>query len=448
MNKDLHDIDNLFYAALETTTEMPSAAVRKKLIAALDKKDAESNRKKFIWWRKTALLLILLLAGLVLFETKILKTGHDTGTKKTFLKKPSPSSEKNSDQQQIISGKQINNGPGTDIAAGIKKEKEALQFLDYSSPIYLLKTVSTHHPQSTQPVTFWNSDDTETLLKYDGTETNRQLSYPVSLTDRTSKKIFLLQHKPMVFAPGIVSEKSPGSIFRPYWQFSIFTSYEQAGYKLDSDDKIAVSNIKHNEVPEPSFSGGILATRQFSKHWGLQTGLYYSFTGIGISPQKIYAFQDPTGNIAYKYITSSGYVYLKPSFSSPPAFGDSLTAESKHTLQSIHIPVMATYKLGKNKLTILPAAGIDAGLVTRARTEVELTDASSYEKTTIHKLSGTKKFYWSAAASVEIQYKLNRKTSLTLQPVLRHAFSPITENNVVETFPRSFGLRVGMVIKL
>ncbi len=448
MNKNLHDIDKLFYEALEGNAEMPSAAAREKLIAALDKKDAESTRKGLIWWRRTALLLIVLLAGFVLFDTGILQTGNGPGNKKPVSEKSISVAKKNNKQEILIPRGQINNEPGIDNTAGIIRSKELPQFLNHPSSLYFSNTASTIISKSKESNSFLSTADPENYMEYAASETTKQLPWPISLTDRTSKRIPMLQHVPMAFAPRIVSKKPPGNIFRPYWQLGIFSSYEQVGYRLDSDDQTAISNIKHSEVHEPSFSGGILATRYFNKHWGVQTGLIYSYTAIGISPQKIYAFQDPVGDIAYKYVTSSGYTYIKPSFGPPPTFGDSLIAESKHTLQSLHIPVMAIYKLGKNKLIVSPAAGIDAGFITSARAEVELTDASNHERAIINKLTGTRKIYWSAAASVDIQYKLTKKTSLSLQPVYRHALSPITENNVVETFPRSLGLRVGLAIKL
>lgn len=446
MTKDLHDIDKLFYEALKGNVELPSAAAREKLIAALDKKDAESTRRGFIWWRRTALLLIVLLAGFVLFDSGILKTGPEN--KNPVSEKSSIASEKNKKQETLLPAKQIKNEPGMNNAAGIINQKELPQFLKHSPSPYFSNSASAIISKNKESNSFLSVADPEKYLDYSFSETTKQLPWPISLTDRSSKRISLLQHAPMVFAPLMVSKKSPGNIFRPYWQLNIFSSYEQVGYQLDSDDRATLNNIKHSEVHEPSFSGGILATRFFNKHWGIQTGLIYSYTAIGISPQKIYAFQDPAGDIAYKYVTSSGYAYINPSFGPPPAFGDSLIAESKHTLQSVHIPVMAIYRLGKNKLTVSPAAGIDAGFVTSARAEVELTDASNHERAIINKLMGTKKIYWSAAASVDIQYKLTKKTSLSLQPVYRHAISPITENNVVETFPKSFGLRVGLVIKL
>jgi hypothetical protein len=433
MNKDLHDIDKLFFSALDKNAEMPPVSVKEKLIAALDKRDPDSTRRGVIWWKRTALLFFLLLAGYILFDAGILKTGKGSGNK-NFPSLPGNSADKKQTPPAgQPTGLMVVNKP-----AGINNTKEAgIVFNTFSG--------STEKRQKGNVPAIDNLP--ESFSGYWGTEINRRLSYPFALTERISKHVPTVLQKPIPFNPHFTFKKSPGNIFRPYWQLTLFTSYDQTGYRLDSDDPVAIGNIKHNEVHEPSFSAGLLLTRQFTRRWSLQSGLVYSHTAIGISPQKIYAFQDPGGDISYKYITSSGYVYIKPSFGRPPAFGDSLTAESKHTLQSVHIPLMVRYTAGKNKLTVSPAVGAEAAFVSRANSEIELTDAAHHEKVFVNRLSGAKKFYVSAAASVDIHYKLSTKTSITLQPVYRHALSPITENNAVETFPRSFGIRAGFSFK-
>ena len=75
MSKDLHDIDELFRAGLDGYKETPSTGVKETLDAALDKQDAEKYKKRFILWKRSALLLLLLLAGFVLYESGIIKTG-------------------------------------------------------------------------------------------------------------------------------------------------------------------------------------------------------------------------------------------------------------------------------------------------------------------------------------------------------------------------------------
>ncbi len=55
--------------------------VKESLFAHLDKKDAESYKKRFIGWKRIALLLLLILAGLILYESGIVKTGTAHSTK-------------------------------------------------------------------------------------------------------------------------------------------------------------------------------------------------------------------------------------------------------------------------------------------------------------------------------------------------------------------------------
>lgn len=140
----------------------------------------------------------------------------------------------------------------------------------------------------------------------------------------------------------------------PHWLLTPFVSYDQVNYKLDSDMPNNITSIKHREVHEPSFSAGIMAARQLQNQWSLQSGIIYSYHAIGISPQKLYALQDPAGGIGFQYITSSGNAFIKPGLGIPAAIGDSIsTTEGKHTLQFIRIPAMVKYSVGKRNLRFL-----------------------------------------------------------------------------------------------
>jgi hypothetical protein len=75
MNKDLHDIDELFRSGLDSYEATPSAGVKENIDAALDKQDAEKYKKRFIIWKRAALLLLLLLAGLAIYESGLIKKG-------------------------------------------------------------------------------------------------------------------------------------------------------------------------------------------------------------------------------------------------------------------------------------------------------------------------------------------------------------------------------------
>lgn len=250
-------------------------------------------------------------------------------------------------------------------------------------------------------------------------------------------------------------KKKSSSSFKPFWSVTGFASNDWGQYKLDNDVHDNTGNqqdekeeINHREKHEGSFSAGVFATRQFSKHFGFKTGLIYSNTAIGISPQEMYAAQKTDGSIAYKYITSSGYGFVKPGFGLPPAVGDSiLSTEAQHNLQMISIPLMVSYRFEKNKFSVSPAVGLTANFITSANVKTEVTDALNKEAVTISGLDGMRGFYTGLIADVNLQYNCNSKWSFSLLPGFKYALTPITKGNVVKTFPYSFNIGAGITYK-
>ncbi|MGQ0738014.1 MAG: hypothetical protein ACT4OJ_03045 [Bacteroidota bacterium] len=489
MNKDLHDIDELFRAGLEGHEETPSPGVKNALDAALDKKEATEYKKRFILWKRAALLLLLLLAGFVLYESGIIKTG---GGRHTVKNTPVPendiytnknesahqnkntpvnsnnesvesdnivnqkkSTEEQQKQQQITSVSEnpvvvTNISPAKTIVPSKNnwQNKRANLFTKKQDPLF---SITSSKPDKTINVV----PDYGTSLQADarGIEPLGGRAAIAKVAERLVKKISTLQPVAVSLSPLAAnkakdSKKKKTRSFRPFWMITSFASYDQAGYRLDSDEPSAITSIKFREAYEPSFSLGLLMTRQIVPRWGLQSGLVYSISAIGMKPQKTYAFVDPTGDVAYKYITSSGYAYIKPGFGPQPAVGDSLTtAEAKHTIEHISIPLAVKYTVPGKKISITTGAGVEANFITKANLEVDIEDPFNREIVVVRKLNGTKSFYWSFVADAEIRYKVNQKLSINIRPVYRTAISPITKNNVVETFPHSFGIGAGVTIK-
>ena len=446
MHKDLHDPDDFFKSAYRQFEDIPSADVWEKINANLDRKDADSNRRKFILWRGIAIFLGLILTGFILFDAGIFKSGAG------------PSVDKEGSQKSHEAGL----FPKKDV--GIHKNQEPVN----SKIIMRDEKVLTKNFNRTNYFPLkQNTFDNINVEPGAGTENPEFfLNKNVSLL-REEMNIIPLNEKITTGSPSVelktrttllpalnfvlntaIKKSEKNIFFAPYWSLTAFVSNDMANYKLDSDLPGNITSIKHREVHEPSFSGGILATRHFTKHWGLQSGIIYSHTAIGISQQKIYAFQDPAGDIAYRYITSSGYAYIKPPNAVPPSTGDSLnTLEAKHTMKQIIIPLSARYRIGKNKLSVTPGSGIEANFFTSANVEIEIEDSFNSEIVFISKLRGTKSFYLSATIDADLQYKLTEKVSLNLQPSFRHALSPITDDNVVETFPYGLSIRAGVTYK-
>jgi len=440
MNRNVHDTDDFFRSAYHQFEENPSPLVWEKISSELDQRGSISNKGKYKVWKKVIILLLLIPVGFELFDSDILSPVAKHAQNRIVDEKSSPAgqSESNIDATNSAEKKSIQQdqktwtpkhtivSPNANllISGGEKSENMKSSWVYVHPGNYELAIVDPLGKAS------------DYLMDYENTNKEKQKVALLSENKNTPAAIKIGYNK-----------QGMNDSFEPYWLVTAFGSYDMLNYKLESDIPNNISTIKHREVHEPSFSSGILATRQITRQWGLQTGLVFSFAAIGIQPHKMYAFQDPVGDIAYKFVTSSGYAYIKPG-GRTPVFGDSLTApEAKHTLNSISVPVSAKYRVGKNKLTVAPGAGIEASFITSSKLEVEITDASNREIVFVKKLNGTKSFYCSAIADVELQYKLNSKLSLNLHPTFRYAISPITENNVVETYPYSFGIRAGITRK-
>jgi hypothetical protein len=449
MNKDLHDIDDLFRSGLDRYEVTPSAGVKERLAAELDKKDAESYKKRLIGWKRTALLLLLLLTGLIIYETGLLQIGSGHPGKRTTDKQLNNTNDKASNNdassynKEAIKNNIDNTGKtttGDDHIPGLPTQKEIT--VPVTTGIYDKAgfkngpsgskiTVQKTNPEKEQPISLGGVEKKETPGIQPG---------PDKDINGFLKTIDILPTEKM--------KEKEREFFKPFWMMTGFASYDQAGYQLDSDEPSAITSIKHREAHEPSFSLGFLLTRQLTDRWGLQSGVVYTNTTIGMKPQKTYAFRDPTGDVAYKYITSSGYAFIKPGFGTQPLVGDSLTtAEAKHTIENITVPLAIKYTVSDKKISVTPGGGIEANFITKANLEVEISDTANSEIVIIRKLNGTKSFYWSFVADAELRYNINKKLALTVRPVYRHAISPITKNNVVETFPHSFGLGAGVTIK-
>jgi hypothetical protein len=491
MNEDVHHIDDLFRSALEHNEETPSPAVKESLNTTFNKNDAESYKRKYTVWKRVTILLFMLLTGFILYESGLLKKDSGHLKENTSIKKSG--TPKMPYQQDIIKNAGTNDANNKVMNKKAETSNNAItpagdlftkQHQKEITGINIFDTIkhqrNLHKTAGQKPV--WANrkkgivyDSNQTGITIISSNHDKNVSRKLKNYESLPKeKINLVVPNEKNIAGKISNQliinntslipilsdsfsKTKGakkrqqkkaSNFKTDWLITGVASYDQVNYKLDSDLPGAINNIRHREEHEPSFSGGFLVARQIKKHWALQTGLIYSYTAIGISPQKIYAFQEPAGSIAYKYITSSGYAYIKPGTGAPTAIGDSLTtAEAEHTLQSISVPFLVKYSFEKNKFMLRPGVGVEANLLASTKVEVEVEDTPNREIVFINRLNGAKSFYWSLNANVELQYKVNKKLYLMLRPAFRYALSPITEDNVVETFPYSFGLGMGLTYK-
>jgi hypothetical protein len=472
MSEDLHNIDEFFKAAYKQFSEDPSPEVWEKLNAGLDKKDAVAYKIKSKRWKQVAIVSLLLLSGFILKETNILKTGFGHSNKNTATVVNQKESKENAELNNANKGHQsslpgesnieeqtINN----QVAEGTKINSNALVSLDHPNALQgeINKTAGSTN-NIIQEEREYDQKQTLAILSPDNSEKNLTRSNVSSLTDEIitpsleGKYPNGISAGQLNYVPTLhlISDFNPPSKNKSKdvnpledqgkWFISGFASSDRAGYRLDRDQP-TITKIKEHEDHLPSFSAGVLLTRQVNKRFGLQTGLIYSDIAIIISPQKIYASQNEMGKVLYKYVTSSGNAFIKPGFASSPNTGDSLKAENaQHNLQYIITPLVAKYKLinGK-KITLSPGLGIAGNFLTSAKIETEVEGVGNREHVVINKLEGIKTFNWSLMADASLDYLVNKKISLNLRPFFSYALSPISSTDYVETFPYSFGVGLG-----
>lgn len=487
MNKDLHDMDDIFNSAYRQFEDDPSPDVWDKINAGLDKKDAASYKRRFIGWKRVAIVAMLFLSGFILYESGILKTGsrntqknipvadenkktetsaaenneeinqHNSKSAKSNDEKTNERNNKISDRNEDNNGMIVNQDKNILTEVMDKKEEQKANILHrkikaIAENDQMEIAVTPSAPAKYQKDVLKTKEiflKQKTVIPLIEKNTNGENKIMESLVTGT-RQIHLLLMTDSISKSNIAKNKKQKwtGKFKPYWTVTGFASREWANYKLENDLQ-SINKIKQQEVHEPSYSAGALVTRQFSPRWALQTGLIYSKTSIGINPQEIFAFNDQTGSIAYKYIASSGYGYVTPGFGSPPSVGDSLAAkDTKHTLQHISVPFVIKYRIGKNKFSFLPGAGVAANFQTSAKIITEVGDGSHKEIVSINKLSGTRSFYLSFTADAELRYKISNRASVSFRPSFRYAISPITKDNIVETYPYSFGAGLGLTYRL
>jgi hypothetical protein len=506
MDKNLHNIDEIFSDAHKQFVEQAPDNGWEKLQAGLDKQDADKYRRRFIGWKRIAILLLLLLSGFIIYETGVIKSGRGD-TEKAVNVKPQPQNNSLINTETVPSNDK--NKIGEDLgntdesSADIKKKVNPdNQKKNLFSPQTIYTDSITFNPSETFILTAKNkkydkqktkisikpgvqgSDDETGYIVFDKTGSRIKKNKPaqaqadkenditaIEMPGRILAEIITLPRteRKIVTSPGIISKpalplitlntaantsKKRNQKFKPYWIVTPFISSDWGMYQLDNDVPDNTGNtqnekevVSKRERHESSYSAGTMITRQVSKHTGVKTGFVFSNTVIAISPQEIYAVQE-NGKISYKYITSSGYGLIKPGFGLPPAIGDSIkAAEAQHNLQVISIPFSVSYRIDKKKFSIIPSAGLSANFITSAKVKTEVSDALNKETENIIGLYGMKRFYTGFIADVNVQYNINNKLAINLLPTFKYAVSPITKNNVVKTYPYSFGLGAGLTFK-
>ena len=511
MDKDLHNIEDLFRSALEDNEESPSAKVWDTVDNSLDKDNVISIKKKYRMLKKLSLLLLLLLIALSIYELNNHRTAENltepnrAGTDKKTIpenKTDNPiATDENTipskgtfDSKDLNNVSQLNNiqdnpvaeekiptnnfqvRPGNNLITGRQNEKGINNNSLPDKKIFItlrqrpLFNDPANYPQKIKvPETNKNNlslrtdynfvpiDNSSYFPKRLYTQPQEKINQSVtSLIDsgRLTNQLALNKIIPAVDIKNNVppqTKKKEVKLSRFF--LSTFYSPDIVWYHLEEDlpgnQPETASEIKKSERHEFSSTTGLLFGYILNKHWSLQSGLTFSNTNITVEPKTIYAQSDNNGNIKYRVNISSGYGYILPSFQNAPVIGDSLkVTAATHKLRYVGIPVAIKYSAKKGKLNFETTAGVTVNFLTKGKLETEVQKGPNNEVDILNNIQGLKSTYISVLTGAGAEYKLTKKLLVTLMPTARFALTPINKGAVVKTFPNSFGLSADLRIRL
>ncbi len=411
MIKKFKNIDSIFKSSYDGFEEEPSVGLWSKINAGLDKQDVVIFKNRFIAWKRITLFLILLITIYVLYDS--------------FLR--------NQEINSAVRVKQYSTKTAASPVFPVKAHALDLRVKNY--PDYVASTKTGELGAIVQ------SRLMETI----------QVGAIVPLVPKQDSLILGSYSQALNAAKSLFKNEADGksnlikaNLFKPYWSLSALASYDQVMYRLDDDlPGDSKENIENRENHKASFSLEILADWHFKRRWSLQTGLVYSHVSIGINPQKIYASAESSGEVSYKYITSSGYAFIKPGLVNS-SIGDSLsTATADHHLIFVSLPVRIERQFSMRRFSLLPSAGFAVNFLAKASISTVVTEQSRVEGVTITKLNGTRQSYLSFDAGMGLQYLLTPRARLVMEPSFKYAITSMTHNNVVNNYPYSWGIGIG-----
>ncbi|MCW3107546.1 MAG: hypothetical protein JWQ09_2052 [Segetibacter sp.] len=480
MDENLHNIEDLFYSALDDNTEeAPSANVWQGIDKQLDKDNIIIIKRKYLELKRVVVLLVLLL-GIALYQLNTTQNNSEQRNNTISKSKPGskagePSNIKDDVKktsaivvatENTITNSKNDSKPMYDSTVHsifVAKNDENYLVKRHGSVNATQNKNSSWRPDYKIEIENKKVSEKEQALvqhgdKQDDSEipplhklgtvpvenTKLQLTHSIE-TNQLLKIIASSEIKNISQSNSTIKKKTPSGKL----SLTPFFSPELVGYHLEDDKPENQENAKEIESGEKhefSYMLGVLVDYKLNKHWGIQSGITYANTDITVQPKTLYAQPDNTGSVKYRINTSSGYGYVLPSFSTNPAIGDSLYAfTSTHSLQYVAVPVALTYHIraGK-KLALVPLAGVSTNILIRAKLETSVENGIDNSTEAVDNLQGLKKVYFSGLASIGIEYRLSAKTVMTFAPVLRFALNSINKDASVKSYPMSSGFTIGV----
>jgi len=508
MDKNLHDIENLFRKELEDNEETPSPNTWDRIDKILDKDKIISINKKYTRLKRVVFLLVFLLAGLSIYHwnnrnknnpdkinSAILKNGKKTKNNNTDLSSAINKNANANNNQRLIRKVGKSNIDNNILKQPNKKSEETISSFirddDTNSSVLKSgdkseKTISTASNKNLKssitkqgktkvnmlgiktPAQIENEHDV--VVNHINIDSNKRLLSLIQFNSLSVTKIIcttdLIETKKILKATALskpsfkinnstnvfqkqTTQSQKKSQFYVTGFFSPEISFSRMYDNHSGNQNGNTRDAENSETGTFSYTFGALIEYKTGRNWSLQSGFALSTTNRDIDPCTIYAKPDNTGTVKYQINTSSGYGYILPSFSNNPNVGDSIFSMSTtNTLQFLGIPLSIKYSFTKGKFTLNAMTGISPNFLLQGKITSEVEKGNDNEIETAIKIIGLKKFYLDGMAGVGLDYNFYKNLSADFSPTFRFALSSINNEVPVKSFPNSLGFSLGLKLKL
>ncbi|HEY1871782.1 MAG TPA: hypothetical protein VGG71_12040 [Chitinophagaceae bacterium] len=447
MKEDNQHIDDLFKKSLDSVADTPDNHSWEKIKNRLDSDDASEYRRKFIVIRRLTVSLVCFIVVLILYQS--LKPFSQNSSQTNSLA-PQTTLPGIHDRQSELTNKLSDSKNKIDPS------------ISFQAKLFARKPVNQKKFETTASTLYAALADQFTDSFSSKNIAKSSIEYSSSGYAFSKENISVSLKDNVVARPSGIDLSQPLQhieIFKPYFSLTFFSSpvwarhnmadnddyiNQQPGNGLSSYQQTNKTTIEQRENELLSYNVGLTAYYHLSWNWGLESGVIFNSIYTNIDPHEIYAVRNGPGNVSYEFVTSSGYGFLKPQSLNMPMPGDSVsTTMAKHKMQYLSVPVLFKYTISFKRFSFSPGIGITANFLTGTSVQTEIKENNQTVSESITKLNGAKGTFLSASANTDFSYSLNRNWMISIVPAFNYAITPVTENNVVLTYPYGFSVGLG-----
>ncbi len=247
--------------------------------------------------------------------------------------------------------------------------------------------------------------------------------------------------------PSLKTEKEKQSAWSFGTKFSPVFAVEESGGSNQSTSNIksevnsGIKDIKPDEKPVTSFTGGINVNYQLNERFSIESGLFY-LNKRQTADNLIASKDDEFGNSNYIIYTPNQSIpmqdignanVLKQSYSRTYY---SLDASYITNAEYIELPLILRYRIINQKLGLDVLSGISTNFLVNNNSYILSNNAKLWSDN-----SDLSPVLYGATLGFGLNYRFYQNFSFNLEPTFKYSFLP--ENSVFRKYPYSFAVFAG-----